>query len=129
MLCDGWAYAEWVVGTQHIRDVDRDWPAEGSQIHYTVGFGRWTVEDVTTVRLVEAGRRLELEANAGWVGSARVSISLLPWGTGQTLVIIDEHPLTGPPARLHTAVADVLLGFRNKRMMRNLAKLVHQRYP
>jgi hypothetical protein len=53
----------------------------------------------------------------------------MPWGKDRTLVIIDEHPLTGPPARLHTAVADILLGFRNKRMMRNLAKLVHQRYP
>jgi uncharacterized protein YndB with AHSA1/START domain len=104
VLSDGWAYAEWVVGTKDIREVDRDWPAEGSQIHYTVGFGAWTVEDVTTVRLVETGRRLELEANAGWVGSARVSISLLPWGTGQTLVIIDEHPLTGavcPPPPTH----------------------------
>lgn len=129
VLSDGWAYAEWVVGTQDIRDVDRDWPAEGSQIHYTVGGGRWTIEDVTTVRLVDPQRRLELEANAGKAGSARVSISLLPWGKDHTLVIIDEHPLTGPPARLHTAVADVLLGFRNKRMMRNLAKLVHHRYP
>jgi hypothetical protein len=45
------------------------------------------------------------------------------------LVIIDEHPLTGLGARLHTAVADVLLGFRNKRMMRALAQVVHQRYP
>lgn len=129
VLSDGWAYAEWVVGTKDIRKVDRDWPAEGSQIHYTVGFGRWTAEDVTTVRLVETGRRLELEANAGWVGSARVSISLLPWGTGQTLVIIDEHPLTGPGARMHSAVADVLLGFRNRRMMRSLARVVHQRHP
>ncbi|MDQ3826752.1 MAG: SRPBCC family protein, partial [Actinomycetota bacterium] len=48
VLSDGWAYAEWVVGTKDIRKVDRDWPAEGSQIHYTVGFGRWTAEDVTT---------------------------------------------------------------------------------
>lgn len=129
VLSDGWAYAEWVVGTQDISDVDRDWPAEGSQLHYTVGIGPWTIEDVTTVRLVEMGRRLELEANAGKVGSARVSITLLPWGTGQTLVIIDEHPLTGPGARLHSAVADVLLGFRNRRMMRALADLVHQRHP
>ena len=44
VLCDGWAYAEWVVGTQHIRHVDRDWPAESSQIHYVVGLGRLTIE-------------------------------------------------------------------------------------
>jgi len=94
-----------------------------------VGVGRGTIEGTTTVRLIEPHRPLELEANAGPMGSARVSIMLMPWGKSRTLVVIDEHPLTGPPARLHTAVADVLLGFRNKRMMRNLAKLVHQRYP
>lgn len=129
VLSDGRAYADWVVGTQRISEVDLDWPAEGSRLRYTVGVGRWTVEDVTTVRLVEAEHRLELEANAGWVGSARVSISLLPWGKNRTLVIIDEHPLTGLGARLHTTVVDVLLGFRNRRMMRALAQVVHQRHP
>src|SRR5581483_2146654 len=128
VLADGRAYAEWVVGTKRIREVDPNWPAEGSRIHYTVGAGRFTVEDITTVRLVEPERRLELEANAGWVGSARVSISLLPWGKDRTLVIVDEHPLTGVGARMHTMLADILLGFRNRRMMRALARVVHERH-
>lgn len=129
VLADGRAYAEWVVGTQRIREVDPNWPAEGSRLHYTVGAGRFTAEDITTVRLVETQRRLELEANAGWMGSARVSISLLPWGQDRTLVIIDEHPLTGVGARMHTVLVDFLLGFRNRRMMRALAQVVRERNP
>jgi hypothetical protein len=26
ILADGWTYSDWVVGTAHIRDVDRDYP-------------------------------------------------------------------------------------------------------
>jgi hypothetical protein len=129
VLSDGWAYAEWVVGTRHIRDVDPDWPAQGTRIHYTVGIGRWTVEDVTTVRLADPERRLELEANAGRLGSARVSIELLPWGEDHTVVIVDEHPLTGPGARWHSPPVELLLNFRNRRMVRLLARLVQNRYP
>jgi uncharacterized protein YndB with AHSA1/START domain len=128
VLSDGQSYARWVVGTKRIRDVDPRWPEQGSRIRFSVGMGPWTVEDVTTVRLVDRGRRLELEANAGWLGSARISINLLPWGDDHTLVILDEHPLTGPGRRWHTAVADTLLRVRNQRMVRSLARLVHARH-
>jgi hypothetical protein len=116
-----------VVGTRYIRDVDPDWPAQGSKIHYTVGVGRWTIEDVTTVRLVEPKRRLELEANAGRLGTARVSIALLPWGEDHTVVILDEHPLTGPGARWHSMLVEVLLRFGNQHMIRSLARVIHER--
>ena|SRR5579875_731581 len=129
VLSDGWAYADWVVGTQHIKDVDSRWPEQGSQIRYAVGAGRLTIEDVTTVRLVEPPHRLELEAYAGKMGSARISISLMPWGEDRTLVVLDEHPLTGPGEWWHTAAADVALRFRNRRMVRRLAEVVHARHP
>lgn len=129
VLSDGRSYAEWVVGTKHIKEADPRWPELGSRIEYSVGVGRWTIEDITTVRLVEPGQRLELEAQAGWLGSARISIVLLPWGEGQTLVILDEHPLTGPGATWHTALVDVVLRIRNQRMVRSLARLVHERHP
>jgi uncharacterized protein YndB with AHSA1/START domain len=64
VLGDGRAYAAWVADIQHIRDVDTHWPEQGAQIHHTFGVGRLTIEDVTTVRLMEPGRRLELEAYA-----------------------------------------------------------------
>ena len=128
VLSEGWAYAEWVAGTQHIRDVDARWPEPGAQIHYTFGVGRWTIEDVTTVRLMEPCRRLELEANAGRLGSARISIELLSWGEGRTVVVIDEHPLTGFGARWHSVPLDAALRLRNRRMMRSLARVVAERH-
>jgi uncharacterized protein YndB with AHSA1/START domain len=129
VLSDGSAYAEWVAGTQHIRAVDARWPEPGSRIHYSFGVGRWTLDDVTTVRAVEPCRRLELEAYAGRLGSARISIELMDWGEGRTVVIIDEHPLTGPGARWHSVPLDAALRLRNRRMLRSLSRVVSERYP
>jgi hypothetical protein len=129
VLADGRSYAEWVLGTRNIRDVDPDWPGQGAEIRYAVGIGRWTFEDITTVRLAEPGRRLELEAHAGRLGTARVSIVLLPWGESQTVVILDEHPLSGPGARWHSIMVEALLRLRNERMLRSLTRVVYQRHP
>jgi len=126
VLSDGRSYADWVAGAQRIRDVDESWPEPGSSLHYTFGAGGLTLDDVTTVRLMEPGRRLELEAHAGRLGSARVSIELLPWGQGRTVVIMDEHPLTGPGARWHSMPLEAALRIRNRRMMRSLADVVHR---
>lgn len=128
VLSDGRAYAEWVAGAQDIRDVDAHWPEPGARIHYTSGIGRWTIDDVTTVRLMEPCRRLELEAYAGRLGTARISIELLSWGESRTVVIIDEHPLTGLGARWHSAPLDAALRLRNRHMMRSLAKVVSERH-
>jgi uncharacterized protein YndB with AHSA1/START domain len=129
VLSDGRAYAEWVMGTGHIRAVDPDWPGRGSKIHYAFGTGRWTFEDVTTVRLVEPEQRLELEVHAGRLGTARVSIVLLSWGESQTVVILDEHPLSGAGARWHSIVVEAVLRLRNERMLRTLARVVQERHP
>lgn len=129
VLSDGRAYGDWVMGTQHIQDVDSHWPGQGAQIRYSFGAGPFSIEDVTTVRLVEPPHRLELEVYAGKLGSARISISLLPWGEDRTVVVLDEHALTGPGRWWHTAPMDVALRFRNQRMVRRLAEIVHARHP
>lgn len=128
VLEDGHSYADWVVGTRKIHEVDEDWPAVGSCLRYQLGVGRLTVQDTTIVRRLEPGRELELEARAGWLGSARISFDVRPWGKN-TLIIIDEHPLTGPGARWHNAVVEVLLRFRNRRMLENLDHAVKTRNP
>jgi hypothetical protein len=126
VLQDGHTYADWVVGTREIHEVDEDWPAVGACIHYSVGIGPITFDDVTTVRRVVPHCELELEARAGWLGSARVSFGVRPWGKN-TLVIIDEHPLSGPGARWHNTLVEVLLRFRNRRMLRKLSEVVNER--
>lgn len=128
VLADGWSYAQWVVGTQEVHDVEAGWPQVGTSLHYSVGAGRATIRDATTVRIMEPQRRLELEARAGRLGNARISIEILPWGA-DAVVVIDEHPLTGPGARWHNMLVDGALRFRNKRMLRNLNRVVCARYP
>jgi hypothetical protein len=126
VLEDGHSYADWVVGTRKIHEVDEHWPAVGSMIHYSVGIGPITLDDKTTVRRVEPKRELELEAKAGWLGSARIAFELRPWGDN-TLLIIDEHPLSGLGARWHNALVEVLLRARNRHMLRRLTDAVKQR--
>ena len=128
VLADGWSYADWVVGTQEIHAVDPEWPGEGAEIHYSVGLGPLRPEDTTTVRIHQPHHQLQLEARAGRMGSARISIEVLPWAE-HTVVVIDEHPLTGPGERWHNIALEGLLRLRNKRMLRNLCAVVTARYP
>lgn len=128
VLADGYSYVDWVVGTGQIRDVDEMWPEVGSSIHFTVGRPPLTIHDRTTVQLADPGRRLEMEAHAPPLGTARVVVELVPWG-GRTVVVLDEHPLTGIGARLHSAFMEVLLHQRNRRMLRNLGRVVAERAP
>jgi uncharacterized protein YndB with AHSA1/START domain len=129
VLSDGRAYAEWVAGTREIREVDHDWPQVGARIGFVVGAGPLTWQDRTIVRMVEPEQRLELEAHAGRLGTARISITILPWGESQSVVIVDEHPLSGLGERVHNVALDVALRFRNRRMVRTLGKVVEERHP
>jgi Polyketide cyclase / dehydrase and lipid transport len=127
VLADGYAYADWVIGTSAIRAVDDGWPALGSSIHYTVGRGPLALRGRTTVRQLDKGRRLGLEADAGPLGSARIMIELSEWGEG-TVVVIDEHPLRGPVYWLHSAVSETLLLLRGRPMVNQLARVVERRH-
>ncbi|MGY1602150.1 SRPBCC family protein [Geodermatophilus sp. SYSU D00815] len=128
VLADGHAYADWVLGTKEIRDVDAGWPAMGTALHYTVGVGPVTLEGRTTVRRLEEGRRLGLEADAGLLGSARIVIDLDEWGE-DTVVELDEHPLRGPAAWLHSPLSDVLVLLRGRPMLAQFSRVVEERHP
>ncbi|MHA6757359.1 SRPBCC family protein [Streptacidiphilus sp. PAMC 29251] len=121
ILADGTSYAQWVVGTQDILHVDPAWPAVGARLRFRVGLGPVNFEDSCVVRICEPGRRLELEAKADPFGTARIAIELIPWAE-HTLVILDEHPLLGPGARLQGPPSELLLHLRNRRMLGNLAR-------
>lgn len=128
VLADGWSYAEWVAGTRAIRAVDDGWPAEGTSLRYVLGRGPLTLQDRTTVRICEPGRRLEMEADAGRLGSARMSFEVLRWGDNCVL-IFDEHPLSGPGALWHNVAVEGVMKVRNRRMLRTLAQLIERRHP
>ncbi|MET7302440.1 SRPBCC family protein [Embleya sp. NPDC005575] len=125
VLADARRYAEWVVGTKRVERADDTWPRQGARLVYTIGLGPLTFQDECIVRLCDPGRRLELEAVASPLGTARIGIELLPWDT-DTLVLVDEHPLRGLAARLQGPPGEVLLHLRNRKMLRNLARVAEE---
>lgn len=123
VLTDGWAYAGWVVGATHVRDVDPGWPAVGTRIHHSVGLWPLVVNDTTEVRAVEPGRRLELRARAWPMGSAHVLIELSDDGPDRTTVRMEEHAESGPARLLPRAVQAALLIPRNRESLTRLSHL------
>ena len=128
VLADGRLYGHWVVGSRAIRDVEADWPAEGTRLHHTVGIGPLTLKDHTRVEEADPPRRLKLRARARPLGTALVTIELHPDPLGTRVVMIEEpgDPLSrvlfAPPLR-------PLLRRRNGASLRRLKDLAEGRGP
>jgi uncharacterized protein YndB with AHSA1/START domain len=125
VLSDGHCYSDWVVGTSAIRAVDAHWPSTGSRLHYTVGRGPLRHEGHTEVVSVDPGRRLELEAHAWPLGTARIEICVEQVGDGSRVLMI-EHPARGAAAALHNPVVDLLIKLRNVEALRRLERLAQR---
>jgi hypothetical protein len=123
VLADRGLYARWVAGTAASHGGEGEWPAEGSTLVYTVKLGRWALEGSTVVRQEDRPSRLALEVDSGRLGTARVDIEIKPWGE-DSLVIVDEHPLTGLGGSLHNVAVDAVLQLRHRRMLGRLAEVV-----
>ncbi|MFE9017857.1 SRPBCC family protein [Streptomyces sp. NPDC007808] len=128
VLADGSRYAEWVVGTSRSEPVRGQWPHLDAAIRYEVRLGPARLTNETVVRHCEEGVRLELEAQAGPLGSARVAFELRPWGE-HCLVIVDEHPLRGAGGRLHNVGFEALIQLRHRAMLARLARLCENEAP
>ncbi|MEV6013570.1 SRPBCC family protein [Streptomyces sp. NPDC051976] len=126
VLAEPERYADWVVGVSGSEPRGNAWPQVGASLTYTLSLGPWTGKGRTVVRRSQRPRFLELEADSGPFGSARIAIEVRAWGDTESLVIVDEHPLRGTAARLHNVVLDVLLQWRHRRMLGLLAKAVEE---
>jgi uncharacterized protein YndB with AHSA1/START domain len=128
VLSDPRGYAYWVLGSMAIRDADPNWPAQGSRLHHTVGVGRLRIRDHTTVEAVESDAYLQLKADAGPMGSARVKLSLeeVEGGTRVTMV---EDPADKATAFLFMPLTHLLMRGRNLRSLDRLAELAERRRP
>ncbi|WP_320783757.1 SRPBCC family protein [Streptomyces sp. CRN 30] len=120
VLADGDRYAEWVVGTAESHPVRGHWPEVGSALRYEVRTGPLTLHNQTVVRFCDEGRELGLEAQAGPLGTARIAIEVRPWGE-DTLVVIDEHPLSGVGGALHNVGLEAFITIRHRAMLKRLA--------
>jgi uncharacterized protein YndB with AHSA1/START domain len=127
ILADGWTYADWVVGTTHIRDVDREFPAPGSRIHHKVGPWPVSLRDETTVLRSEPPHRLVLRPKLRPFGELTASITLTPDGDGRTKVTMHEDTAAGPLHWLRTKANDLLMHGRNRETLRRLADMAEHR--
>ncbi|MFI0941529.1 SRPBCC family protein [Streptomyces sp. NPDC021020] len=126
VLADRDAYADWVAGTSESHGGSGDWPQEGASLDYDVKLGPWSLSGSTVVREQHRPSRLALEVDSGALGTARVDIEVRPWGD-DSLVIVDEHPLTGFAGSIHNAAVDAVLQWRHRRMLARLAEVVEGR--
>ena len=118
VLEDPERYGEWVVGARRTAHTDPRWPEPGSRFSHQQGIGPLHVEDVTTVRTIERGRKIELEALVRPFITARVVITVEPVA-GASLVTMEEEP-TGGLLRPLTPFANWLLRRRNREALRRL---------
>lgn len=123
VLADGWTYANWVVGTVKIRDVEVGWPEVGRKLHHAVGVWPLLLQDETEVVACEPERRLQLQARGWPLGEAMVEVLLEPDGP-RTRVQLHEEPTHGPGALLHNRVLDKLVDKRNEETLDRLRRLV-----
>ena len=123
MLADGWTYSDWVVGTVHIRDVDKAWPAPGAKLHHKAGPWPLSLQDSSTVVSMTPDRELTLLAGLWPLGQARVQITLEPIGTAQTRVTMKEDFESGPLLFLRNKVNDLVLHRRNIESLRRLSDI------
>lgn len=124
VLSDGRRYAEWVVGTYRTEESKGTWPELDSAIVYTVKLGPLLLRNETRVRICEPPVRLELEAKAGPLGTARIAIEIRRWGQDASVVVLDEHPLSGPGARWHNVATEAFLQVRHRKLLDRLARVV-----
>lgn len=123
VIADGWSFAGWVVGAAHIRAVDSNWPAVGSRIHHSVGPWPLSIDDTTSVRAVEPGSMIELEARMWPVGSARVRITLRQVSPTETEIVFEEEASGGPLKLLPESAQAAFLRPRNVESLRRLTDI------
>ena len=84
-------FGYWVVGSREIRDAEPGFPAPGTKLHHTIGFGPLTLQDHTEVLEAEAPKYLRLRAKGRPLGTATVVLRMTPVDGG-TAVEIEEDP-------------------------------------
>jgi uncharacterized protein YndB with AHSA1/START domain len=125
VLADAMSYEHWVVGAKDIRDADGTWPAVGSTLQHTSGFGPLNLKDNTKVLEAEEPRRIVLEARGRPLGIARIEIALRPEADG-TKVTMVEDAVRPAPARALSPAINPLIHSRNVETLRRLEELARK---
>jgi uncharacterized protein YndB with AHSA1/START domain len=126
VLADGWSYSDWVVGTVHIRDVDKNWPEVGAKLHHKAGPWPLSLHDSSTVLEMTPGSRLKLLAGLWPLGEAMIELRLEPAAVGATRVTMAEDFESGPLRVVRNKINDLVLHRRNIESLRRLADIAER---
>lgn len=121
VLSDPNQYQNWVVGTEDTVEAEGDWPEVGSTLHYTVA-GPMKLSNRTVVESVDEPHHLQLKAKAGPLPDVRITLDLVPEGTG-TRVRMHERPANGVVNVLTGPVGHFALSRRNREALDRLRRL------
>ncbi len=130
VLCEGWTYSNWVVGTSHMRAVEREWPSVGSRLFHASGAWPLVTRDETKVEESIPARKLVVIARGWPFGEARVRIELEDDPAGSEVgsrITMTEAPVAGPGKWLHNPATEALLVRRNIETLDRLAALAEAR--
>lgn len=125
VLCDGWAYAGWVVGASRIREVDPTWPEAGAKIQHSVGSWPVLLDDETESVSSEPERELVLQARGRPFGEARISLEISPRFDGCEIRML-EDVTHGPGTFVPKPLRQVAVTPRNRESLRRLAYLAER---
>jgi hypothetical protein len=128
VLCDGWRYSNWVVGTSHMRAVDSAWPAPGTRLEHATGIWPFVLRDSTEVVESAEPTHLALIAHGGALGSARIDIDVVATGDGSEVTIV-ENPVSGPGKWTNSPLTEAVIRRRNVETLGRLAALSERRTP
>lgn len=129
VLIDPDTYPDWLVGAQHIRSVDDDWPTIGSKFHHAIGIGPAAVPGSTSVLRCTRPDELVLAAGMGPFGEAAVRFALEPANDG-TVVRFEELPVSGVVRlawRVASPMVSLALWGRNAVSLAALSRVVAER--
>jgi hypothetical protein len=126
VLADGWLYPTWVVGASRMRDVDDAWPAEGAELHHSVGTWPALLDDTTSVVEWNPPSHVVLKARAWPMGTARVRLSVEASGAG-CVVTIEEDAVEGPGRLVPKPLRAVAIRLRNVETLKRLAYIAENR--
>jgi hypothetical protein len=104
-----------------------DWPKPGATFEHSQGVWPLRLHDTTSVVSARRPSRLLLEVRMRPFLVGRVEFRLRPAGRGRTHVVMREHPVRGPVARVHNPLSDLLFRLRNAETLRRLRRLAEER--
>lgn len=126
VLVDPHAYSKWVVGAYKVRDVDADWPAQGSCFYHQLARSSGGVKDKTTIAEIDPPRLIALKAYARPVGAVDVKVRVEPVESG-SLIVVDESPAEDSKLRKIRPLVEVFIYLRNIEALRRLARIAAER--